>query len=231
MIDLWADLADRFPIVSIEDGLAENDWADLADAHRPPRRPAPARRRRPLRHERRLPPPRDRGEGRQRDPRQGQPDRLAHRDARRDRARAAQRLRDRHLAPLRRDRGRDDRGHRRRDEQRPDQDGRARRAPTAPPSTTSCSASRTSSATRPSTRAGARSRASPVDGLTMHVRAHEDRRHDRAGLLVARGDRGADRCRHGRRSAQHVARQPRRPPHPGRSACARPRRRPAGRSR
>ena len=27
MIDLWADLCDRFPIVSIEDGLAENDWA------------------------------------------------------------------------------------------------------------------------------------------------------------------------------------------------------------
>ena len=27
MIDLWADLADQFPIVSIEDGLAENDWA------------------------------------------------------------------------------------------------------------------------------------------------------------------------------------------------------------
>jgi len=27
MIDLWADLAERFPIVSIEDGLAENDWA------------------------------------------------------------------------------------------------------------------------------------------------------------------------------------------------------------
>ncbi len=26
MIDLWADLADRFPIVSLEDGLAENDW-------------------------------------------------------------------------------------------------------------------------------------------------------------------------------------------------------------
>ena len=56
MIDLWADLADRFPIVSIEDGLAENDWATLADAHRPPRRPDAARRRRPLRHERRLPP-------------------------------------------------------------------------------------------------------------------------------------------------------------------------------
>jgi enolase len=27
MIDLWADLADRFPVVSIEDGLAENDWS------------------------------------------------------------------------------------------------------------------------------------------------------------------------------------------------------------
>jgi enolase len=26
MIDLWADLADRYPIVSIEDGLAEDDW-------------------------------------------------------------------------------------------------------------------------------------------------------------------------------------------------------------
>ena len=27
MIDLWADLVDRYPIVSIEDGLGENDWA------------------------------------------------------------------------------------------------------------------------------------------------------------------------------------------------------------
>jgi enolase len=26
MIDLWADLSDRFPIVSIEDGLGESDW-------------------------------------------------------------------------------------------------------------------------------------------------------------------------------------------------------------
>ena len=26
LIDLWADLADRYPIVSIEDGLAEDDW-------------------------------------------------------------------------------------------------------------------------------------------------------------------------------------------------------------
>jgi enolase len=26
MIDLWADLCDRFPVVSIEDGLGESDW-------------------------------------------------------------------------------------------------------------------------------------------------------------------------------------------------------------
>ena len=38
MIDLWADLCDRFPIVSIEDGLGEYDWDGLADAHRPARR-------------------------------------------------------------------------------------------------------------------------------------------------------------------------------------------------
>jgi enolase len=27
LVDLWADWADRYPIVSIEDGLAEDDWA------------------------------------------------------------------------------------------------------------------------------------------------------------------------------------------------------------
>ena len=27
MIDLWADLLDRFPVISIEDGLGENDWS------------------------------------------------------------------------------------------------------------------------------------------------------------------------------------------------------------
>jgi enolase len=28
MVDYWADLVERYPIVSIEDGLAEDDWAD-----------------------------------------------------------------------------------------------------------------------------------------------------------------------------------------------------------
>jgi enolase len=27
MVELWRDLADRYPIVSVEDGLAEDDWA------------------------------------------------------------------------------------------------------------------------------------------------------------------------------------------------------------
>ena len=55
MIDLWADLADRFPIVSIEDGLAENDWATWQTLTDRLGGRAPARRRRPVRHERRLP--------------------------------------------------------------------------------------------------------------------------------------------------------------------------------
>ena len=47
MIDLWADWAARFPIVSIEDGLAEDDWAGWAELTqrlglRPARRRRPA---------------------------------------------------------------------------------------------------------------------------------------------------------------------------------------------
>jgi enolase len=34
LIDLWADWADRYPIVSLEDGLAEDDWAGWAELTR-----------------------------------------------------------------------------------------------------------------------------------------------------------------------------------------------------
>ena len=34
LIDLWADWVDRFPIVSLEDGLAEDDWAGWAEMTR-----------------------------------------------------------------------------------------------------------------------------------------------------------------------------------------------------
>jgi enolase len=34
LIDLWADWVERFPIVSLEDGLAEDDWAGWAEMNR-----------------------------------------------------------------------------------------------------------------------------------------------------------------------------------------------------
>jgi enolase len=34
LIDLWADWADRYPIISLEDGLAEDDWAGWAELNR-----------------------------------------------------------------------------------------------------------------------------------------------------------------------------------------------------
>ncbi len=53
----WADrlveLCDRYPIVSIEDGMAEDDWDGWAALTDAARRPRAARRRRPLRHQRR----------------------------------------------------------------------------------------------------------------------------------------------------------------------------------
>ncbi len=34
LIDFWADWADRYPLVSLEDGLAEDDWAGWAELNR-----------------------------------------------------------------------------------------------------------------------------------------------------------------------------------------------------
>ena len=45
------DLCDRYPIVSIEDGMAEDDWDGWAALDRRARRPGAARRRRPVRHQ------------------------------------------------------------------------------------------------------------------------------------------------------------------------------------
>ncbi len=99
MVDLWAGWCRRYPIVSIEDGLAEDDWdgwALLTDAHR---RPRPARRRRPPGHERDAPQARDRDAGGERDPGQGEPDRHAVRGRRGHRARAVGRLGRRRQPP------------------------------------------------------------------------------------------------------------------------------------
>ena len=96
----------------------------LEAAHREARRPRATRRRRPLRHQHRASPARHRGRCSQLDPDQGQPDRHAHRDARRDADGGGGRLHGRHVAPLGRDRGHDDRRPRRGHRLRPDQDGR-----------------------------------------------------------------------------------------------------------
>ena len=58
LVDLWADWAARYPIVSIEDGLAEDDWAGWQHLTERLGGDGPARRRRPARHEHRADRPR-----------------------------------------------------------------------------------------------------------------------------------------------------------------------------
>ena len=125
MAGYWGDVCSRYPILSIEDGMDEEDWDGwkgltqllgdtvqlvgddlfvtnterLQARHRPRRREL--------------------------DPHQGQPDRHAVGDARRDRDGARGGLHRGHVPPLRRDRGHDDRRPRRRHRLRPDQDRRA----------------------------------------------------------------------------------------------------------
>ena len=48
-----AELVSRYPIVSIEDGMAEDDWDGWKLRHRPDRQEVPAGRRRSVRHQRR----------------------------------------------------------------------------------------------------------------------------------------------------------------------------------
>ena len=82
MVGYYADLVDRYPIVSIEDGMAEEDWdgwRPLTDALGDR---VPARGRRPVRDQHRAAAPRHRRGRGQLDPDQGQPDRHADRDAR-----------------------------------------------------------------------------------------------------------------------------------------------------
>ena len=81
MAKYLADLAARYPIVTIEDGMSEDDWEGwkaLTDAIG---KTMSAGRRRSLRHQHQAAARRDREGRRQRDPREGEPDR--HRSPRR----------------------------------------------------------------------------------------------------------------------------------------------------
>ena len=164
----WAEAVDNYPIISIEDGMDEEDWDGWQRADRRDRRSLPARRRRPLRHQPRAPAPRDRGRRRQLDPRQGEPDRHADGDVRGRSDGPRGGLHGGHVPPLRRDRGHDHRRPGGRHRLWPDQDRARRRAPIGWRSTTSCSGSRRSWATRRPSPGSGRSpdaAADPLAGL------------------------------------------------------------------
>ena len=85
LADYWAELAARYPIVSIEDGMDEQDWDGWKALTERLGGSVQLVGRRPFRHEHRAARARHRAWGRQLDPHQGQPDRNTLRDARGDR--------------------------------------------------------------------------------------------------------------------------------------------------
>ena len=121
-VDYLAKLADAYPILSIEDGMAEQDWAGwkLLTEKLGSRRQLVGDDIFVTNTE--ILEPRDQGRHRQLDPDQGQPDRHAQRDPGRGRDGASGRLHRRDVAPLGRDRGFDDRRPRGRHQLRADQD-------------------------------------------------------------------------------------------------------------
>ena len=109
MVALYEDWVRQYPIISIEDGVAEGDWDGWSALTDGARQQGAARRRRPVRHQHRDPPARHRRGRRQLDPDQAESDRHGHRNARRDRDGVEGRLHQHHLAPLGRDRRHDHR--------------------------------------------------------------------------------------------------------------------------
>ena len=122
MTKFWADWVRQFPIVSIEDGLAEDDWAGWKHMTAELGGKSAARRRRFVRDQHGALAARHFRKNRQRHPDQAQPDRHRHRNHRSHRNGAQGRLRLHRLAPLRRNRGHLHRRPRRRHGHRPDQD-------------------------------------------------------------------------------------------------------------
>ena len=121
-VEYLAKFQSAYPILSIEDGMAEQDWAGWKLLDRQDRRQVPAGRRRHLRHQRRDPRARNQRGRREFDPHQGEPDRQPERDAGRRRYGAPRGLYRRDVASVGRDRGFDHRRPRGRDQLRADQD-------------------------------------------------------------------------------------------------------------
>ena len=149
MADYWADLAARYPILSIEDGMDEEDWDGWkALTERIGDKVQLVGDDLFVTNVKRLQRGIDTGTANSILVKVNQIGTLTETLAAIDLARSAG-----YTAvmspPLGRDRGHDDRRPRRRHRLRPDQDGRARRARTASRSTTSCCASRRRSAATP----------------------------------------------------------------------------------
>ena len=132
MVDYWEKLVDTYPIISIEDGMAEEDWDGWVELTRRIGNKVQlvgddlfvTNVERLATGQHRAPQEGHRAGCRQRDPGQGQSDRHAHRVARGHRDRQGGRLRLHRESPLRRDRGFHDRRPGRGRQCRPDQVGR-----------------------------------------------------------------------------------------------------------
>jgi len=126
MVDYLATIPSRFPVLFLEDGMAESDWDGWSKLTDRIGKQVQLARRRHLRHQSSDPARGDRTRHCKLDPDQAQPDRNGHRDTRHNQDRARSRLPRSRLTPLRGNRGHLHRRLCRRDRGRSDQDRRAR---------------------------------------------------------------------------------------------------------
>ena len=101
MVEYWAKWIKDYPIVSIEDGFAQDDWDFMDSYEQKDGRSSPNRRRRFAGHESRTCPPRNCRQDLQRVVGQTQPNRLGHRNHRSGRTLSPRRLEDGCFASLR----------------------------------------------------------------------------------------------------------------------------------
>ena len=120
--DMMAAWVDKYPIISIEDGMAEGDWDGWKHMTDALGKKSADRRRRPFRHQHENLERRHRQGHRQLDSHQDQSDRHPHRNFRGDRNGQACGLHVGHQPPLGRNRRLDHRRYRRRHQRRSDQD-------------------------------------------------------------------------------------------------------------